>query len=72
MRIDALLSLSDQELEDVMGAVEIWCHREGHVLDSDVGRLALDLAARRRRDNALSEAQLVRILKLEMPKTGQR
>lgn len=66
MYIRSLLSLTDQELEDVMGAVEIWCRAAGYPVDSEIGREALNLAARRRSAQALSQAQLVRLLANEM------
>ncbi|WP_105439370.1 hypothetical protein [Neorhizobium sp. T25_13] len=67
MHIKWLLTLSDQELEDVMGAVEIWCSSEGQAIASDVGRQALELAAQLRRERVLSQTQLAQLLSKEMP-----
>lgn len=67
MHIKWLLTLSDQELEDVMGAVEIWCSSEGQVIDSDAGRKALEIAAQFRRKRVLAQTQLARLLSKEMP-----
>jgi hypothetical protein len=66
MLVQSLLNLTDDQLEDVMGAVENWCRKNEKTLDSEIGQKALGLAANIRRSRGLTQTQLEQILTHDM------
>jgi hypothetical protein len=64
--IDLILSLNDQELEDVMAAVHTWCSCHDVALDTDLGRQALMIAARARLTTEASASRLQNVISDEL------
>jgi hypothetical protein len=61
-RSDPLLALDDDALEDVMGAVYLWCSRHSIAIGSAEGQEAIRLAAGYRDDTKITPEQIVKLL----------